>query len=48
MGLFAIPATPDSETVSVEKESSMSTATLAVHRIWINAKEPTVSDMGAG
>ena len=44
---LTIPAAPDSETVSVEKESSMSTAILAVHRVRANAEESTVSDMGA-
>jgi len=46
--LFTVPAAPDSETVSVEKESSISTAILAVHRVRANAEETTVSDMGAG
>ena|SRR6266513_4819760 len=45
--LFAMSAAPDSETVSVEKESPGVPTILAVHCIWTNAKESTVSDMGA-
>jgi len=47
--LFAIAAAPDSETVSVEKESSMSPATLAVYRVFFDGySDRCVSDVHDG
>jgi hypothetical protein len=47
VSLLAIPAAPDSETVSVEKESPGLPTILAAHRLWTNAEETTVPYMGA-
>src|SRR6266550_6000255 len=47
IALLIPAATKDSKSMSVEKESSMSTATLAVHRIWTNGKETTAPHVTA-
>jgi len=44
VGLFAIPAPPNSETVSVEKESSLLAAD-TVKMFVIDREDTTVSDM---
>jgi len=47
VSLFAVPAPPNSETISVEKESPMFPAALADHRIRADRKETTVPYMSA-